>query len=219
MKTIVKLLSVTALASLMFLMTANVQAQITVGADVPPKPYSVLEISTENVKGGLRLPQLTTTERNALDTKSDNVAAKGLLVYNKDENCVNYYNGSKWRNFCEGAGWFYMPSIVIDLTTSGTFERDLYLEYKKQFTDTDDSLTPANSSTPGTPLIKSETNAPNPVVKTYQREELYYYVTGYDATVFSDLSFSTTQAGVLTYKVNANNVSDTTYMNIVFVIK
>ena len=210
MKTIVKLLSVTILA---FLMTTNVKAQVTVGADVSPKSYSVLEVSTVNVKGGLRLPQLTTMQR---DTLTLDASADGLFIFNLDEDCVNYYNGSKWRSLCEGAAWFYMPSIAIDVTTSGTFERDLYLEYKKQFADVDDALTPANSPIAGTTLIKSG-GAPNFFTKIYAAGELYYYVTGYDATVFSNLNITT--SGVLSYTVNANNVSDATFMNIVFVVK
>jgi len=202
------------LLSLLFLSSTQVIAQVTIGDNVAPKQYSILELSTEHVKGGLRLPQLSTSQRDALVLDG---SADGLIIYNTDENCVNYYNGAKWRSFCEGAGWFYMPSIVIEVTTSGTFQRDLYLEYKKQFADTDDALTPANSPTAGTALVKSDANAPNPFARIYAVGELYFYVTGYDATVFSNLSI--TSNGVLNYTVNADNVTGATYMNIVFVVK
>jgi len=207
-------LAQTTLLSLFLLCSIHGVAQVTIGNNAAPKQYSILELSTVNVKGGLRLPQLNTSERNALVLDG---TANGLIIYNTDEKCVNYYNGSQWRSFCEGAGWFYMPSIVIDVTTSGTFQRDLHLEYKKQFADTDDSSTPANSPTPGTALVKSDVAAPNPFTKIYAANELYYYVTGYDASVFSNLSITST--GVLTYTINAGNVTDATYMNIVFVVK
>ena len=207
-------LTLVTLLSLLFLSSTHVVAQVTIGDDVAPKQYSILELSTENIKGGLRLPQLSTSQRDALILDG---FADGLIIYNTDENCVNYYNGIRWRSFCEGAGWFYMPSIVISVTTSGTFQRDLYLEYKKQFADTDDELTPENSPTPGTALVKSDANAPNPLTRIYAAGELYYYVTGYDTTVFSNLSV--TSNGVLSYTVNADNVTEATYMNIVFVVK
>jgi hypothetical protein len=110
-----------------------------------------------------------------------------------------------------------MPSIVIDVTTSGTFERNLHLEYVKQFADTENTNTPANSPKPGTQLIKSASNAPNPLTKIYESGDLYYYVTGYDDTVFSNITISAD--GVLKYTVNTANVSEATYMNIVFVVK
>ena len=208
-----RLIQVT-LLGLFFLSSTSVVAQVTIGDDVAPKQYSVLELSTENVKGGLLMPQLFASERDAIVLDE---FANGLVIYNKDENCLNYYNGSRWRSFCEDTGWFYMPSIVIDVTASGIFQRDLYLEYKKQFADTDDASTPPNSPTAGTALVKSDADAPNPLTRIYAAEELYYYVTGYDATVFSNLSITST--GVLTYTVNSDNVSDATYMNIVFVVK
>lgn len=109
-----------------------------------------------------------------------------------------------------------MPSIVIDVTTSGTFTRDLYLEYRKQFDDTMDSSTSANSPTAGTALIKSP-NAPNPFTKIFDADKLYYYVPGYDTDVFSALNI--TVDGKLTYTVDADKVTGATYMNIVFVEK
>ena len=164
---------------------------------------------------GQRLPRLTTAQRAQIDT--NNVQAEGQVIYNTDNDCIEYWDGSKWRSFCENTRWFYMPSIVLDISESKTYSRDLYLEYKKQFADTDDASTPANSPTAGTALVKSDVNAPNPFNKIYKANELYFYVIGYDADVFSNLSI--TQAGVLTYTVDAENVTDATYMNIVFVIK
>ena len=170
----------------------------------------------ETIIQGQKTPRLTTAQRNQIPV-SGNLYANGQLIYNIDTGCLEYWDGSTWRNFCENTRWFYMPSIAIDVTTSGTFTRNLHLEYKKQFADTDDASTPSNSPAPGTALVKSDSNAPNPFNKIYAANELYFYVTGYDATVFSNLSI--TQAGVLTYTVNADNVTDATYMNIVFVIK
>jgi len=177
--------------------------------------FATIGANAQAVKG-TRIPQLSTAQRNSISAIDINTA-KGQAIYNIDTNCIEYWDGSAWRNFCENARWFYMPSIVVDVTTSGTFARDLYLEYKKQFADTDDASTPANSPKAGTALVKSEPNAPNPFNKIYEANALYYYVTGYDDTVFSNVGI--TPQGVLTYTVNAVNVSDATYMNVVFVVK
>ena len=170
----------------------------------------------QQVIQGQRTPRLTTVQRDQIQTGS-NEYANGLIIYNVDTDCLEFWDSGAWRNFCENTRWFYMPSIVIDVTASGTFTRNLYLEYKKQFADTDDALTPADSPTPGTALIKSESGAPNPFNKIYAANELYYYITGYDTTVFSDLSVTPT--GVLTYTVDSDYVTDATYMNIVFMVK
>ena len=196
-------------------------AQVTIGSGNPPSKFSLLDLDTSIGKKALHLPRLTTADAENLvkstSTNSDKALAAGLFIYNVDSNCIELWDGSAWRSFCENTRWFYMPSIVIDVTTSGTFSRDLHLEYKKQFADTDDASTPTNSPTAGTTLVKSDMNAPNPFNKIYAANELYFYVTGYDAAVFSNLSI--TSAGVLTYTVNAANVTGATYMNIVFVIK
>jgi hypothetical protein len=73
------------------------RAQVTLGDQTAPHPFSVLELATSKVKAGLRLPQLTTTERDALVVTGD-PAAKGLVVYNTEAKCLQYWNGSKWVN-------------------------------------------------------------------------------------------------------------------------
>ena len=210
------------IAVIMLFSITGIKAQVVIGEEVAPQPFSILELSTANQDGGLRLPSLSTTDRDQLFnglTPTQMAEANGLTIYNTTTNCVNYWNGSSWRSLCDGAvgGWFYMPSIVLDVTQSLTFERDLYLEYLKQFRDTEDALTPPNSPTPGTPLFGS-TGAPALFPQIiYNADELYYYVIGYDADVFTLNSLSET--GILNYSVNADNVSGSTFMNIIFVVK
>jgi len=176
--------------------------------------FSVSIATAQTVYKGLRVPQLSTEDRAKIKAETHQESAKGQQIFNLTTSEIEYWDGTKWVGSTK---WFYMPSIVIDVQTSGTFERDLYLEYKKQFADTDDAAEPANSPTAGTAMVKSNPNAPNPFARIYAAEELYYYVIGYDATVFSNLSI--TANGVLTYTVNADNVSDATFMNIVFAVK
>jgi hypothetical protein len=210
-----------------------IYAQITIGSGQEPDKSAVLDINeakgankNESEKG-LLLPRVSLTDASLSNPMTAHVA--GMTVYNigtslpavLPENRVSpgfYYNsGTRWERLHLGtANWFYMPSIAIDVTTNGTFTRDLFLEYRKQFEDSRDNQTPANSPTAGTALVKS-LGAPDPFTMIFNADGLYYYVTGYDATVFSNLSI--TADGKLTYTVNAANVTGATYMNIVFAVK
>jgi len=88
--------------TLVVLMTLTpLQAQVTIGDETAPQPFSLLEISTENEQGGLRLPQLTTEQRNALNIAyADQTKAKGLQIFNIDTNCVETWNGTTWIKQC-----------------------------------------------------------------------------------------------------------------------
>lgn len=92
-------------------------AQVTIGADTPPHNFSVLEVSTSGTKGGLRLPQLTTAERNAWRdyflgktvnasgggvTPDELANASGLAIFNTDIKCYEYWNSGRWVSLCEG---------------------------------------------------------------------------------------------------------------------
>jgi hypothetical protein len=152
---------------------------------------------------GQRLPRLTTEKRDQILV--DSIIAKGLIIYNTDADRIEFWDGSAWGNFGDGVQWFYMPTVVIDVSTSGKFSINLYNEYLKQF---------SSSS------IKKSDGAPNlPVTKIYESDELYYYVIGFDHTVFPEDSISINKEGVMSYEVVADNVTDGTFMNIVFVIK
>jgi hypothetical protein len=111
-----------------------------------------------------------------------------------------------------------MPSIPLNVSSDGIFERDLWLEYRKQFADDWDWYAPANSPVKGTKLVKNDSAPADSLpVKLYTKNQLNYYITGYDTLAFSQVNV--TDDGILTYKVTVDNVSDSTYMNIVFVVK
>jgi len=83
--------------------TSPLKAQVTIGKDSIPHNFSILELRTDNKKGGLRLPQLTTMQRENLITglsSSDATAAKGLVVYDTELNCLEFWNGSGWISLC-----------------------------------------------------------------------------------------------------------------------
>ena len=92
------------IAFLTFAGTAN--AQIKIGNTSAPEKFSILEIdalktgetaTNGRIIGGLRLPQWENgTVTSMIPTLTANAEAKGLLVYNKDEQYIQMWNGTKW---------------------------------------------------------------------------------------------------------------------------
>jgi hypothetical protein len=79
-------------------------AQVTIGADQSPQSFSVLELISGNDKG-LRLPQLTTTQRNNLQATPDfqteiTGKAMGLTIFNITTKCVETWDGINWIENC-----------------------------------------------------------------------------------------------------------------------
>ena len=80
------------------------KGQVTIGADVAPQAHSVLELMAQYKTGefgGLRLPQLSTVERNAI-LGLNQPSSHGLMIYNTDIHCVEYWNRLKWVSLCTG---------------------------------------------------------------------------------------------------------------------
>jgi formylglycine-generating enzyme required for sulfatase activity len=98
-------------------MSGNARAQVTIGDNLEPQPFSVLELVGNGTKG-LRLPQLTTAQRNALElTLTGNAAATGLQIFNKSTKCVETWNGTKWIQVCPPEGPA-IPPISPQTTSS-----------------------------------------------------------------------------------------------------
>jgi len=81
------------------------KAQVTIGSLNCPHEFSVLELISGGDKG-LRLPQLTTQQRDAMDlgnlTGEQAKAAQGLQIYNIMSRCVETWNGTVWISACAG---------------------------------------------------------------------------------------------------------------------
>jgi hypothetical protein len=88
------------LASIFALLcTITLNAQVTIGDLKPPHASSILQVvSLENNKGVL-VPEMTEAQRDAIKSPAD-----GLLIYNTDENCFNYYSATdaEWKSMCGG---------------------------------------------------------------------------------------------------------------------
>ncbi|MGD1945643.1 MAG: beta strand repeat-containing protein [Croceivirga sp.] len=106
---------------------------------------------------------------------------------------------------------FYPPSIALDASSNGTFTIDLYQEYISQY---------------GSPVVSSDpTNAPT--IPLYNRNELYYYVTYADPTVFGNgttvqnmsIDGSGLTEGTLNYQIFNQPADYNALINVVFVVK
>ncbi|MBQ4914418.1 hypothetical protein J8L85_08230, partial [Maribacter sp. MMG018] len=101
---------------------------------------------------------------------------------------------------------FYPPSIEVDVATVGTGRSiDLHAEYVSQY---------------GSPMVRSDVGGANEApaaIPTYAANELYYYVTYYDATVFANVQVNAN--GIMTYDVIATPTDYNTLINVVFVAK
>jgi len=88
--------------------TLSLKAQVNIGSLDNPQSFSILELTAKQKDGGLRLPQLTTGERDdvakqwtALDPESEIAkAAQGLVIYNKTTDCLEFWNGKEWISLC-----------------------------------------------------------------------------------------------------------------------
>ncbi|SHL46673.1 hypothetical protein [Myroides odoratimimus] len=194
-----------------FLATAGF-AQTKIGVVGKSNPdvnsNAILELEAENK--GLLLPRVALTETTKADPLSAHVS--GMTVYNTaivaDVVPGFYYNdGSKWQQMVttdnKAVKFFYMPTITFDTSVLGDGTKELYEEYKKQFT-----MTSGNA-------VKS-TSAPAVIPHFPAASDLYYYVTDFDPAVFSDIVID--DNGVMTYKIIGNG-TPTSIMNIVFVVK
>ncbi|WP_343696792.1 hypothetical protein [Flavobacterium sp.] len=85
------------LAFFAILFSVNMHAQMTIGGKKEPEAFSVLELLN---KGGLRLPQMSTAERDAFAVQG-NDKGSGLTIYNKTTGCVEYWNKTRWVSLCD----------------------------------------------------------------------------------------------------------------------
>ena len=185
----------------------DANAQLTIGSLNPPQKGAILELKSDTL--GFLPPRVSLSTPSSASPLPDVTA--GIVVFNinpTDSLVVGlyYHNGSKWIHLTADPylqqNWFYMPSIVLDVSQLNTpVTVDLYSEFLTQF------KTPPVIS----PSAPAAVAAPLP-----QATDLYYYVTGYDTSVFSGISI--TNDGKMTYTA-LTTPSDSTYMNIVFVEK
>jgi hypothetical protein len=97
------------LATLAFIGLSQMNAQIGIGT-TEPDPTAVLDVSAEelpaNAKKGFLPPRLTTDQRDDIASPGE-----GLTIYNIDNGCLEFYNGTLWVSACDGS---LQPGPVSD---------------------------------------------------------------------------------------------------------
>lgn len=195
-----------------FFLAATYKSQVGINSSTPKSTLDLNKSSLPNNPDGFLTVRLTGNElvtKNALYGVDQNsnvvyVTTVPSTVTAKTSNITvpgfYYYNNSlsKWINLTLPK-FFYMPSILFDTTVMGAKTKDLYQLYYDQFTS------PAKFSTGALGKI--------PVVG---KSDLEYYITYYDTSVFTNVSIDAN--GLLSYTVS-NSATDTSFMNIVFVVK
>jgi len=176
----------------------SITAQVGINTS-SPNSSSALDVTSTSK--GVLLPRITNL---SLVTNP----ATGLVIFDTNKKCISQNVGTPaapdWVCLSPYvAKFFYMPSVVFDTTTTGTGQtKDLYTLYKNQF-----SNVPTNARS---------ASAPASIPFFPNATDLYYYVTGYDTSVFKINSISST--GVLNYDV-LSNATSASFINIVFVVK
>lgn len=98
-------------------------------------PATLLEL--ESSTKGFLLPRMSTVERDAI-TISDQERGNGLVIYNKDTDCINYWSkeGNRWLSLCGS-----LPPAIIELTDCSKIflnaSGNTYLEQGKFLKETD----------------------------------------------------------------------------------
>lgn len=204
-------------------------SQVTIGSGNPPNDFSILEVDASQTHGGLRLPQLSTADRNTLTTSASLTSrplASGLVIYNTTTNQTEYWDGTEWVassvaftaldglekptnntiGIVDQMRFIYTPSISLNVSSiQSGLTINIYNEYVKQFSGT------------GTTALVKNTNTEKPTIPVYPGANYFdYFITGYDPSVFSNLSIS--DDGTLTYDV-IGTASAFSYMNIIMVLR
>jgi len=113
----------------MLIAAIPVSSQVTMGAKKAPEKFSLLELIS-NSRRGLRLPQLTTQERTALEHSTDfqnqkTGLAKGLVIFNTDTKCMQVWNGTVWISECAS-----QTNVCFETSTKGT---DFWVSFGNNF--------------------------------------------------------------------------------------
>ncbi|RLZ09733.1 hypothetical protein [Faecalibacter macacae] len=200
-------------------------AQVGINTNTP-KQYTLLDV--DSTDKGILIPRVALTnifDRSTLtnvDNSSISNYENSLLLYNTNTSNIlgvnEYTNVTPGYYYWETDRWvrmtstkdqqfFYMPSIIIPTSadqvnpgnTFGTI--DLYSIYKSQFTNA---------------MVKNPTASTT--LPIYKVNQLDYYITWYDESVFTNVRVSNN--GVLTYQIKENaDVFIGSFMNIIFAVK
>ncbi|MDR1372947.1 MAG: hypothetical protein LBJ17_07535 [Dysgonamonadaceae bacterium] len=90
-------------SAIIIMFAAGAQAQVTIGSLNDPQPFSILELESNSTRG-MRLPQMTAAQREALNlgalVEPAKTKAMGLQIFNTTTGCVETWNGEVWISVC-----------------------------------------------------------------------------------------------------------------------
>jgi len=93
-------------AMLVFFTSIGVNAQVTIGSDNLPSQWSLLYLDASEQRRALHNARLTTAQRDVLVTPGSAQTvqddAMGLLLFNTDTQCLEFWSGSEWVSLCDG---------------------------------------------------------------------------------------------------------------------
>ena len=236
-----KILQLLAITGLLCLTIFPLHAQVTVGSNIKPVDGALLDLKeqqtagTSNTTKGMVFPRVSLSDKEKLfpmfravngsdyeiddNTKTpkvtEDITHTGLVVYNINDASpfkkgLYIWDGAQWAAIqlsTPASNWFYMPSVPFDTSEDKTeVTKNLYDLYVAQF------ATPAVRSG----LETTDHKAPEIIPYVPHPDQLYYYITYADPTVFENISI--TKDGLMKYDVKAA-ATEATYINIVFVLK
>ena len=162
-------------------------AQIKIG-DNPQTldPGSVLELESSN--RALVITRLSSAEMNALTPLA------GALVYNLDEECIHYYNGTEWINLCSASTLELtnFPIVNADTTIALTRTGDqinIEVDSITGLNIVDQSLTRDDygpSSVNGQAHIQLNSTPPNRIIPSAIPNQILKTNTAADEVIWAD---------------------------------
>lgn len=199
------------------------QVGVLMGSDLPK---STLHIGNSNssVLDGIIAPHLTKVEIVSKDNEYG-VDEKGAMVYvtTVDNtvsspstiyvNYIGYYvfDGKIWKRAEEEARYFHAPHFTLPLiTVANGLTFDIYEEvYLKQLVKSNPAL--SNNFISNDSLLTATRN------KVYERRELDYVITYYDAKILEINNINLD--GLINYNVKSLDTEIDSFINVVFVVK
>lgn len=221
------------LAIFFSLFMLNISAQVTIGSEIAPVEGALLDLKQKAPDGnnatatkGFALPRVMLESKKSLaplasDTEANKKSHVGLTVYNLNyvagtvstgalKEGLNVWDGTEWALIggTSAPNFIYMPSFKLPLgTTVGASQTyNVYDEYKRQF-----------SPRPTNPNYYSGSGTGYQIPGVYARNDLYYAVLDYDASIITVTGINSD--GLLSYTVNSTTATAESFITIVLVVK
>jgi uncharacterized protein (TIGR02145 family) len=93
------------------LVLCNTYAQVGIGTDTPDAS-AIMEL--QSTEKGFLPPRLSTAQRDAISNP-----AEGLIIYNLDNKCLEFFNGLDWISACDGSVVTSAPAVTTVTSTTG----------------------------------------------------------------------------------------------------